>query len=137
MMTTTFRTALAAAAGVAGVLLAAVPAQAASFDWDPQPDYSGPNYSQQMYAWVGVNPIARGVMFGTTSDGRSIRKITVCDNDSQSTVYMRVYPTTGGYIDYPDTVSGDCFYRDLGYGISHYRMMVRGELSPALTAPPT
>ncbi|WP_328475514.1 hypothetical protein OHA21_19515 [Actinoplanes sp. NBC_00393] len=133
----TLSPALVVASGIAGVLLAAAPAQAASFDWDPQPDYTGPEYSQQMWAWTGVNVIARGIMYGTTSDSRSIRKITVCDNDSQSTVFMRVYPRSGGYIDYPDNVSGDCFRRDLGYDISHFRMMVRGELSSALTAPLT
>jgi hypothetical protein len=135
-MTRFARRALAVPAGILMMLLAAPPAHAASFDWDVQPDLTGPDYSEQIWAWTGVTPIARGIMFGTTSDSQAIRKITVCDNDSESTVFMRVYPTTGGYIDYPDNVSG-CYTHDLGYKIDHFRMMVRGELSSPLSAPRT
>ncbi|MBL7255687.1 hypothetical protein [Paractinoplanes lichenicola] len=130
----------AGAVMVAGSLLAnPAPAFAASWKFRYTEHQNGPSYTYQ----IGVNETTWGDDLGSvtvssnTSNEDQIRNIRVCDNENDDwEVRLRIYPLSGSYIDYVDRVGGSCYTRNLGYSISHFRMMFRGTLSDPLDAPP-
>lgn len=134
--------AASAAALVTGVLATTGPAMAASVAFvELEPTWT--DTMHQKTVWVCSDDgclypqLGKVLLTGMLNDTKQNIKITVCDSDSSSVVALRVYPKSGGYIDYPDDVADDCFRRDLGYPISHFRVFARSTLSNPVSTPAT
>jgi hypothetical protein len=134
--------ALGAAVATASLIAVAGPAQAAAVNYHgPYYETSGQAHKNWIYS-TNAAGFDNGKNFMLSNPASySGRKIEVCDESSDGiAVYMRVYPTTGGYIDYEwDTTKGGgpgCHtFPTVFYGIDHYRMLMNGVLSDPVTAP--